>query len=383
MYRGLIYVGRRGIALHAISGIDIALWDIKGKALGKPVCELLGTPQRDRVRAYASMLMPDDARGGRGSASASSATTASRRSSSAGARSARTPTHDVALAAAAVEAAGDGVEILIDAGLGYVADAADARSAVARELEELGVYWLEEPFEPDEYEAYAELADTVDIRVAAGEQDATRWGFRELIERGHVDLVQPDVTRCGGITEMLRIAELAREHGVATVPHAWKSGIIKAASLHVNAVLPGRALPGVLRRGDADQHDADAASGCRSRPTASSPSRPRPGSASTLDEDVIARYRVDRDEHGGHMAVTDAHRARRPRRAPSSPAASTAASAASRARGARHRRDERRHVHRRRRPRLHRLPRRLRPAAPRPQRPRRRRGVAATRAPSG
>ncbi len=60
MYRGLIYVGRRGIALHAISGIDIALWDIKGKAAGKPVCELIGTPQRDRVRAYASMLMPDD-----------------------------------------------------------------------------------------------------------------------------------------------------------------------------------------------------------------------------------------------------------------------------------------------------------------------------------
>ena len=98
---------------------------------------------------------------------------------------------------------------MIDAGLGYVADAATA-IRVARELEQLGVYWLEEPFEPDEYEAYAELADAVDITVAAGEQDATRWGFRELIERGHVDLIQPDVTRCGGITEMLRIAALAR-----------------------------------------------------------------------------------------------------------------------------------------------------------------------------
>jgi L-alanine-DL-glutamate epimerase-like enolase superfamily enzyme len=147
------------------------------------------------------------------------------------------PAHDVRLAAAAREAGGDGVEILIDAGLGYGADAATA-IRVARELEQLGVYWLEEPFEPDEYEAYAELADTVDITVAAGEQDATRWGFRELIERGHVDLIQPDVTRCGGITELLRIAMLAQEHGVAVVPHAWKSGIIKAASLHVNAVLP-------------------------------------------------------------------------------------------------------------------------------------------------
>jgi L-alanine-DL-glutamate epimerase-like enolase superfamily enzyme len=145
--------------------------------------------------------------------------------------------HDVELAAAAKDAAGEGAEIMIDAGLGYVADAATA-IRVARELEQLGIYWLEEPFEPDEYEAYAELADSVDLTIAAGEQDVTRWGFRELIERGHVDLVQPDVTRCGGITETLRIAELARERGVPTVPHAWKSGIIKAASLHVNAVLP-------------------------------------------------------------------------------------------------------------------------------------------------
>ncbi|HUP32242.1 MAG TPA: mandelate racemase/muconate lactonizing enzyme family protein [Gaiellaceae bacterium] len=236
MYRGTIYVGRRGITVHAISGIDIALWDIKGKALGKPVCELIGEPRRDRVRAYASRLMPEtpeetyDAVGelreqgfmavklGWGPLGKDAA-------------------YDVQLASAACEAAGDGVEILIDAGLGYVDDVERATRA-ARGLEELGVTWLEEPFEPDEYEAYAELADTVEIPIAAGEQDATRWGFRELIERGHVDIVQPDVTRCGGITELLRIAELAAAHGVATVPHAWKSGIIKAASLHVNAILP-------------------------------------------------------------------------------------------------------------------------------------------------
>ena len=94
------------------------------------------------------------------------------------------------------EAGGDGVEVLIDAGLGYGADAAPA-IRVAREFEQLGVYWLEEPFQPDEFEAYAELADTVDLTITAGEQDATRWGFRELIERGRVDLIQPDMTRCG------------------------------------------------------------------------------------------------------------------------------------------------------------------------------------------
>jgi L-rhamnonate dehydratase len=236
MYRSVIYVGRRGIAIHAISGIDIALWDLKGKALGKPVCELLGTPVRDRVRAYASMLMPDtpEKTAERVAALREQGFTAVKLGWGPLGRDAD---HDVELAAAAKDAAGEGAEIMIDAGLGYVADAATA-IRVARELEQLGIYWLEEPFEPDEYEAYAELADSVDLTIAAGEQDATRWGFRELIERGHVDLVQPDVTRCGGITETLRIAELARAHGVPTVPHAWKSGIIKAASLHVNAVLP-------------------------------------------------------------------------------------------------------------------------------------------------
>jgi L-rhamnonate dehydratase len=235
MYRGLIYIGRRGIALHAMSGIDIALWDIKGKERGVPVSELIGGRKRERIRAYASMLMPETA------AEVRECVVSAREQRFTAIKLGwgpigRDPDHDVRLAEAACEAA-DGADILIDAGLGYVDDARVAIT-VARELERLGVFWIEEPFEPDEYEAYAELADAVDIRVAAGEQDTTLWGFRELIERGHVDVVQPDVTRCGGITEMLRIAQLARDRGVETVPHAWKSGIVKAASLQVNAVLP-------------------------------------------------------------------------------------------------------------------------------------------------
>ena len=146
------------------------------------------------------------------------------------------PDHDVRLAKAARKAAGDNIDVLIDAGLGYGKDANTA-IRVARELEQLGIFWLEEPFLPDELDAYAKLADTVDINIAAGEEDTTLAGFRELVERGHVDVLQPDVTRCGGITELLRIAGYAQRHGKACVPHAWKSGIIKAASLHVNAVL--------------------------------------------------------------------------------------------------------------------------------------------------
>ena len=236
MYRGTIYVGRRGIAIHAISGVDIALWDLKGKALGMPVSALLGKPVRDRIRAYASRLMPDT------TAEVAAAVTTLRAVGFTAVKFGWGPLgqdadHDIALAEAAVTSGGPGFAVMIDAGLGYVADAATA-IRVAKAYEDLGIGWLEEPFEPDEYEAYAELADAVDLPIAAGEQDATRWGFRELIERGHIDIAQPDVTRAGGITETLRIASLAREHGVPTVPHAWKSGIIKAASLHVNAVLP-------------------------------------------------------------------------------------------------------------------------------------------------
>jgi L-rhamnonate dehydratase len=289
MYRGLIYVGRRGIALHALSGIDIALWDIKGKAEGKPVHELLGGAQRDRVRAYASLLMPETAEQTRecvGVLCDDGFTAVKLGWGPLG----RDPEHDVELAAAAKEAAGE-CEILIDAGLGYGSDAATAID-VARELERIGIFWLEEPFEPDEYEAYAELADAVDIRVAAGEQDTTYWGFRELIDRARVDLVQPDVTRCGGITEWLRIAQLARERGVETVPHAWKSGIIKAASLHCNAVIPDALfqeycvadtpINQTLTRERLPVEDG----GYVRVPTA-------PGIGVTLDDEVVERYRVN------------------------------------------------------------------------------------------
>jgi L-rhamnonate dehydratase len=291
MYRGLIYFGRRGIAVHAISGLDIALWDIKGKALGKPVFELLGTPYRDRVRAYASRLMPDT------TGETAEAVTELKEQGFTAVKlgwgpQGKDPKHDVALAAAAKEAAGDGVEIMIDSGLGYVADAKVAIE-VARELEQIGIYWMEEPFEPDEYEAYAELADADDIRVTAGEQDATWWGFRELIDRAHVDLVQPDVTRCGGITETLRIAELARSQGKETVPHAWKSGIIKAASLHCNAVMPDGiwqeycvADTPIAKSLTVQRLPIDA-DGCVAVPTA-------PGLGVDLDEDVLESLRIDR-----------------------------------------------------------------------------------------
>jgi L-rhamnonate dehydratase len=289
MYRGMIYAGRRGVVLHAMSGVDLALWDIRGKASGVPVSALLGTPRRDRVRAYASRLMPEtpaEVADAVGALRARGFTAVKLGWGPLG----RDPRHDVRLAEAARAAGGDGMDVLIDAGFGYGGDAG-AAIGVARELEGLGVRWLEEPFEPDNFEAYAALADAVALPVAAGEQDTTWWGFRELIERARVDVVQPDVTRCGGLSEAVRIARLARERGVACVPHAWKTGIVKAASLHLNAVLEDAWYQEycvaetplntglTVERLELDRDGTVAV--------------PRgPGLGVTVDEEVVARFRV-------------------------------------------------------------------------------------------
>lgn len=290
MYRALIYVGRRGIALHALSGVDIALWDIAGKAAGKPAHELLGGARRSLVRVYASRLMPETVEEVRAAVVelCEQGFTAVKLGWGPLGRDAR---HDVQLAAAAKAAAGD-AEILIDAGYGYRGDLQTAIS-VAREFEQIGIYWLEEPFEPDEYEHYAALADAVDLRIAGGEQETTVWGFRELIERGRVDVVQPDVIRCGGVTEWLRIAHLAHERGLEIVPHAWKSGIVKAASLQCVAVIPEAtfqeycvAETPINQTLTREQFPLQA-DGVVQIPTS-------PGVGVTLDEDVVERYRIDK-----------------------------------------------------------------------------------------
>lgn len=239
MYRGSIYYGRRGPAIHAMSGIDIALWDIKGKALGQPVYRLLGGPHRESIRTYASTLMPETP-----GETAEVVTGLVARGFTAVKLGwgpwGRDPELDVALARAARQAAGDDVELLFDIGLGW--PDADYAIRMVRRLEEVRPYWIEEPLMPDDLDGYAKLAGAVETRIAAGEEDATRWGFRELMDRGQVDVIQPDVTRAGGISECVKIAQMADLRGVATVTHSWSTGIIKAASLHVLAALPRATL---------------------------------------------------------------------------------------------------------------------------------------------
>jgi L-alanine-DL-glutamate epimerase-like enolase superfamily enzyme len=233
LYRGSSYYGRSALALHVISAIDIALWDLAGKAAGVPVSTLLGGARVDRVPVYASQVMPDTPDGVRRIAE----------SAAAGGYSAlklgwgplgRDLACDAGLLGAAREGLGRGRALLLDGGQ---ARAAKRAAELVRRVEEHDLYWLEEPFMPDDYESYRRLSDRVSIRVAAGEADSTIAPFRRLVEEGHVDLLQPDLARCGGFTVARQIAQLAFERRVEVVPHCFSTGVLVAASLQFACAL--------------------------------------------------------------------------------------------------------------------------------------------------
>ena len=235
MYRGSIYYGRRGAAIQAMSAIDIALWDIMGKFYGQPVCVLLGAKWRDRVRAYASTLFrptPEAIR------------EATRRYLDAGFTAVKfgwgvfgeDPKQDVKLVEAARREMGDGCDLLVDTGW-FVERTPKQAIQVIRSLEPYRPFFVEEILHPEDYDGYRHVAETVDTLVACGEQEATEWGFHELITRGKVDVLQPDLTRCGGFTVARKIAHMAELANVLVIPHSWSSDLLTAASLHLNAFL--------------------------------------------------------------------------------------------------------------------------------------------------
>jgi L-rhamnonate dehydratase len=235
MYMASCYYGRRGVAIQVISGIDIALWDIVGKRVGQPIYKLLGAGYRDKVRAYASTLFRDTPEG---MAEASAHyldlgfTAVKFGWGVFGVDSDR----DVELVAAARQALGARTELLIDTGW-YIHRTAKEAIQIVRRLELYRPFLIEEPLSPEDYDGYAELAGAVDTLIACGEQEATEWGFRALIERGKVDVIQPDLSRCGGFTAARKIVHMAELHNRLCIPHAWISDLLTAASLHLNAFM--------------------------------------------------------------------------------------------------------------------------------------------------
>lgn len=234
MYRGNIYGGRRGAGIHAMSGIDIALWDIKGKALGLPIWKLLGGGFHQRMRCYASSLFghTPEKTGEIASRFRDQGFTAVKFGWDPMGRDAAT---DIALVREARRGLGNGPDLLIDAGLVW-----DSKTALQRAIafSEYDIFWLEEPLRPDDYEGYRKLAESTAVRIAAGEEESNRLSYLELMDRGRIDVVQVDLTRCGGFTEAMKIAALAWDRGLPVANHGFTTYINVAAALHWLASIP-------------------------------------------------------------------------------------------------------------------------------------------------
>ncbi|MCL6547510.1 MAG: mandelate racemase/muconate lactonizing enzyme family protein [Alicyclobacillus sp.] len=235
MYAGTLYFGRSGPALHAMSGIDIALWDIIGKACGRPVCRMLGGAFREQILAYASALMPDTA--AEAARMAESFAVQGYRAMKFGwGTLGRSERDDIERIRAIRSVLSPDVKLMIDAGHAY-----DRRTAIrmAHHLAELGVHWLEEPLPPHDLRGYRDLAAAQPgLYIAAGEQAAGRREFQAWMDEADIDIVQPDLARCGGFTEARKIAYMALDRNRLVAPHAFKTGILLSASVHFAASIP-------------------------------------------------------------------------------------------------------------------------------------------------
>jgi L-alanine-DL-glutamate epimerase-like enolase superfamily enzyme len=233
MYRGSIYYGRRGVAIQAISAIDIALWDICGKVYRQPVHVLLGGKWRDSVRAYGSTLFrpaPEAMRDAVAQYVDEGFTAVKFGWGVFG----RQPKHDVKLVEAARRALGDDKDLLVDTGW-FVERTPKEAIQVVRSIESFRPFLVEELLHPEDYDGYRQVSNAVETRIACGEQEATEWGFAQLIERGGIDVLQPDLTRCGGFTVARKIVHMADRANRLVIPHSWSSDLLTAASLHLTA----------------------------------------------------------------------------------------------------------------------------------------------------
>ena len=228
--------GMKGLPISALSAIDIALWDIKGKALGLPVHKLLGGAYRNKAHVYATGLyQPQDvpsiedalikeALGYKGDGFFGMKL-----------KVGYGIERDMRYVKAVREAIGDDMVLMVDANHAY--NAAEA-IRLAKEMEKYDVYWLEEPVPPEDIEGYIEVKQKSKILIAGGEDEFTRYGFRELIARRAVDILQPDLCAAGGFTEMMNIVAMASAWNVPLTPHVWGTNVGLAASLQLFAVLP-------------------------------------------------------------------------------------------------------------------------------------------------
>ncbi|MCY4241974.1 MAG: mandelate racemase/muconate lactonizing enzyme family protein [Rhodobacter sp.] len=235
--------GRKGMPLQALSGVDIALWDISGKVAGLPLHKLIGGAHRSDVPVYGygMMLRPERV----------SELTARFRDEAAAVREAGFVAakmklglgreDDVRLAEAVRSGVGADFRFMADANHCYTTGDA---FYVGRALEELGAYWFEEPVAPEDLDGYRELRAGLRINIAGGETEFNRWGWRAILENRGLDIAQPEVCALGGISEYLRVLALCHAHHTPVVNHVWGSAVAVATNLHLLAAMP--TLPGGL-----------------------------------------------------------------------------------------------------------------------------------------
>lgn len=248
LYVGTAMTGRRGAVVHAIGAVDMALWDIVGKVRGVPCWQLWGDAAVSTLTPYAS-LQPDAS-----SVSIYEETIVewARRAVQAGFTAVKLeatfdgPYRHKGLKAGdekiteilqtVRETVGPAVRMMVD--VQYAFDSVERALRVARDWNDLDVFFLEAPLWPDDLTKYAELATQSKVPIASGEWLATEWEFRDLAERGKVQFLQPDIGRVGGISQALKVCRLAADLGCQVVPHAWKTGISTAAAAHLAMVTP-------------------------------------------------------------------------------------------------------------------------------------------------
>ena len=236
MYHATRDYGRKGSVVAAISAVDIALWDVAGRARGEPIHKLLGGAFRDRVEPYATGFYRI-----KGQGEAARLADEALRHHEAGFRLMKVKLgygveDDIACMQAICRAIeGRDITLMIDTNHAY--GRAEALR-LGRALADCKLRWYEEPVVPEDLRGYVEMREKLTMPIAGGENEHTMYGYRELFAAGAVDIAQPDLGSCGGITAARHIIALAQSHGVAVNPHVWGSAIAQAASLQLIAALP-------------------------------------------------------------------------------------------------------------------------------------------------
>ncbi len=240
LYNRLRDHGQKGLAIEALSAVDIALWDLKGRHLGLPVHRLLGGPLRMSVEAYATGFYRKRPSGPNNADPFAYLVEEAHQRIAEGFGAIKLKlgfglAQDLLLCETVRRAVGDGVSIMVDANHAYDSTAA---IRLGRQIEPLDIAWFEEPVPPEDLAGYRAVKAALQIPIAGGEAEFTRWGFRSLIAERLVDIVQPDVCAAGGISECKKIADMASAFGVRINPHVWGTGVALAASLQLIAALP-------------------------------------------------------------------------------------------------------------------------------------------------